>query len=133
MGILPACTTAVLAVFSSSSVSSRRRKGRRQTMPICKCGFDFAKARLDSVEYESYAAIPDDDYVDIIRSEAAILAEQDEPRRLDMIAEGVKRVGGIDVCPACGILYFSRPQRGAQDVEATWFRPLTGPPANGCT
>lgn len=102
-------------------------------MPICKCGFDVAKGRLDGVDIESFAVIPDGSYEEIIESEAATIAEQDEFRKLERIAEGVKRVGTIQVCPACGILCFSRPQGCAQDVEVTWFRPLTESPADGCT
>lgn len=97
-------------------------------MPICTCGFDFVRGQLDGVDIESYAAIPDDDYVDIIKSDAAALAEQDESRKLEMIGERATRVGTIKVCPTCGMLYFSRPMSCAQDAEITWYRPLTEPP-----
>jgi len=93
-------------------------------MSICKCGFNFCQASLDVTKYESYAAIPDDGYVDIIKSEAAIVAEQDESRSLEMIAEGVLRVGSIQICPSCGLFGFSRPQGDAEDVDFMWLRPL---------
>ncbi len=91
---------------------------------ICTCGFDFVKGQLDGVDIESYAAIPDDCYADIIQSEAAMAAEQDESRQLEMMAEGATRVGTIKVCPDCGMLCFSRPMSRAQSDDVAWFRPL---------
>ena len=90
----------------------------------CKCGFNFAEARLDGVAFESYAAIPDDEYVEIIQSEHAMLTETDEATKLDKIGEASLRIGTIQVCPVCGVLVFTRAPKMAHNPPVAWFGEL---------
>jgi hypothetical protein len=84
-------------------------------MPTCPCGFDFVKARLKDREFESYAVIHDEDYLEVIQEEVATHREPDETKRLERIAETSTRVGTLMVCPECGALLLSKPLRGEDD------------------
>jgi hypothetical protein len=81
-------------------------------MPICECGFNFAKARLRKQRVESYAAVRNRDWLKLVRKEQAILSERDSDKRLSMISDSSQWVGNLWRCPRCGAWLFLKPQQG---------------------
>ena len=81
-------------------------------MPICECGFDFAKARKKGQRIESYAAVRDREWLKLMRRERAILSERSAGKRLSMICRAADGVGSLMRCPRCGAWLFLKPQPG---------------------
>ncbi len=81
-------------------------------MPICECGFNFAKAHLKGQRIESYAAVRNRDWLKLMRKERAILSERDSDKRLPMISAAADWVGNLMRCPKCGAWLFLKPQQG---------------------
>ena len=98
-------------------------------MATCECGFSFAQAVLDGRDIESYAVVHDEDYQRVIDDELGIRSEADEDRKLALIAEGSTRVGSLHVCPECGALVLSKPQRSSTHGSFTVLRESSGPNA----
>jgi hypothetical protein len=96
-------------------------------MATCECGINFVQAALDGREIESYAVVHDEDYQRVIGDELAIRSEADEERRLALIAEVSTRVGSLHVCPECGALILSKPQRSSTHGSFTVLRESSGP------
>jgi hypothetical protein len=81
----------------------------------CKCGYDFAKAALKSIQegcekYESYAAIGDEDYRKFIKLESKALAAADKKAKLKFIARSAEFAGVVSICPNCSRLHFIKPK-----------------------
>ncbi len=93
------------------------------TIPICECGFDFAKAKLKRQRVESYAAIRDCDYARVMRRESAILSEHDHDKALALIADAAPLVGSFMRCPKCGTWLFIKPQHGTRHATMI-FKPV---------
>ena len=98
-------------------------------MATCECGFSFTQAVLDRRDIESYAVVHDEDYQRVIDDELAIRSEVDEERKLALIAEVSTRVGSLHVCPECGALVLSKPQRSSTHGSFTVLRESSGPNA----
>jgi hypothetical protein len=81
-------------------------------MPICECGFNFAKAHVKRQRIESYAAVRNRDWLKLMRKERAILSERDSDKRLSMICAAADWVGNLMRCPKCGAWLFLKPQQG---------------------
>jgi hypothetical protein len=81
-------------------------------MPICECGFNFAKAHLKKQRIESYAAVRNRDWLKLMRKERAILSERDSDKRLSMICAAGDWVGNLMRCPKCGNWMLLKPQQG---------------------
>jgi hypothetical protein len=81
-------------------------------MPICECGFDFAKAHLKGQRIESYAAVRDRDWLQLMRKEGGILSERNSDKRLSMICDCAQWVGNLMHCPKCGAWLCLKPQQG---------------------
>jgi len=91
-------------------------------MPICECGFNFAKASLKSQRIESYAAVRNCDWMKLMRKERAILSERDSDKRLSMICAVSDWVGNLMRCPKCGCWLLIKPQQGKAS-RAMLFKP----------
>ncbi len=91
-------------------------------MPMCECGFDYAKARLEGREVESYAVIHDDDYRRVVRKELAILEEQDKEKKARLIAHASQWVGSLMRCPECGACMFLPPGKNCEEHEFVLLR-----------
>jgi hypothetical protein len=89
-----------------------------RTMSICRCGFDFVKARLRGRRLESYAVIRDSDYESVVRKECAILSKRKLQDKLKLIAEAATWVGILERCPECGGWLLLKPQRGKKSPQA---------------
>ena len=97
-------------------------------MPICECGFNFAKARLKGRRIESYAAIRNRDYLKVMRKERVIFSEHKADRRLALIADAAEWVGNLMRCPDCGAWIFLKPQHGrASPIILLKPAPVTQP------
>jgi DNA-directed RNA polymerase subunit RPC12/RpoP len=81
-------------------------------MPLCECGFNFAKARVKGRRLESYAAVRDRDWLKLMRKESAILSERKADKRLAMIGDASRWVGNLMRCPKCGSWLFLKPAAG---------------------
>jgi hypothetical protein len=81
-------------------------------MPICECGFNFAKAHLKRQRIESYAVVHNSDWLKLMRKERAILLERDSDKRLSMICAAADWVGNLMRCPKRGTWILLRPQHG---------------------
>ncbi len=68
----------------------------------CRCGFDFAKARLKKRPLNSYVLLPEKRYQQTIRREYAITVEKNSDKRLRMIGRAAMLVGMLNQCPECG-------------------------------
>jgi len=85
-------------------------------MPICECGFNFAKANLKGQRFESYAVIRDDDYPKVMRKESAILSEHGRDKVLALISDAAQWVGSLMRCPKCGAWVFVKPHGRTRDA-----------------
>jgi len=81
-------------------------------MPICDCGFNFAKAHLKGRRLESYAAVRHRDWVKVMRKERAILSERRSAKRLALIGDAAQSVGSLMRCPECGVWLLVKPRQG---------------------
>jgi hypothetical protein len=79
-------------------------------MPICECGFNFAKALLKRQRIELYAVVRNRDWLKLIRKEQAILSERNSDKRLSMICAAADWVGNLMRCPKCGDWLFLKPK-----------------------
>lgn len=86
-------------------------------MPMCECGFDYAKARLEGREMESYAVIHDADYRRVVRKELAVLEEQDKEKKARLIANASQWVGSLMRCPECGAWMLLAPEKRSKEKE----------------
>ena len=90
-------------------------------MPICLCGFNFARAIIKGRRIESYAAIRNRDYMKVMRKERAILSERNAAKRIDLGADASQWVGNLMRCPECGDWTFLKP--GPRDSPIVRLKP----------
>ena len=86
--------------------------GELTFMPICQCGFDFAKAHVTGRSIESYAAVRNRDWLKLMHKERGILSEGKPDKRLGLIGAASQWVGCLERCPDCGAWLFLKPQKG---------------------
>lgn len=100
-------------------------------MPICECGFNYVKARIEGREVESYALIHDKDYRRVIKKEFAILSEKHKERQGKLIYNASRWVGSLVHCPECGAWMLSLPEKRDKALEFVTLRPVVNAIANG--
>jgi len=86
-------------------------------MPICECGFNYPKARLEGRELETYAVIRDKDYRRVIKKDFAAFSEKDKEKKLRLIANASQWVGSLLHCPECGAWMFLPPEKRCEEHE----------------
>ncbi len=86
--------------------------GELTFMPICQCGFNFAKAHATGRPIESYAAVRNSDWLKLMHKERRILSEGNPDKRLALIGAASQCVGSLERCPDCGAWLFLKPQKG---------------------
>jgi hypothetical protein len=99
----------MLAFYACSAGPLLRSVRRKEIMPHCNCGFDFAKAGRKRQPLVSYALIPDDGYEAAIRREHVIVVEKDPVKKSKMIAQAARSVGSLMKCPDCGAWLLTQP------------------------
>ena len=76
----------------------------------CRCGFDFAQAKIHSrPQFESYAVINDRDYLTFIRLESEALGIADEETALGALAKSSEYAGSMLECPKCSTVLLVPP------------------------
>lgn len=77
----------------------------------CRCGFNFAKARLLNGKhaYESFALVNDKDYRRFLRAEMKVLQAPDNASKSAAIARCAKYVGTVMKCPRCSRIGIADP------------------------
>ncbi len=93
--------------------------------PKCKCGFDFAKARVNGHRLESYAVIRDREYQTVLRKECVILSEKDAQRKMALIGQAAEGIGSLVLCPECGAWLFTQPRRRGRTMPTAILIPAS--------
>jgi hypothetical protein len=94
-------------------------------MPICECGFNWAKARLEGRDLESFAVIRDRDYRRVVKKEFAILSEKDKEKKGKLLFNASQWVGSLMHCPECGAWMFLPPEKRSELHEFILLKPAT--------
>lgn len=94
-------------------------------MPKCECGFNYAKARLDGRDLESYAVIRDKDYRRVVKKELEYLSERDKEKKGRLLFSTSRWVGSLKQCPECGTWMFLPPEKRSKEHDFTWLRPAS--------
>ena len=101
-------------------------------MPTCACGFNYAKARIEGREVESYAVIHDADYRRVVKKEHAILSEKDKEKKLRLIATASQWVGSLIHCPDCGAWMLLGPEKRSKDHQFIILKPVNRRGTRAC-
>jgi hypothetical protein len=92
-------------------------------MPICECGFNYFKARLEGRDIESYAVIHDKDYRRVINKELAYRSEKDKEKKGKLLFNTSRWVGSLVHCPECGAWMLSLPEKRDKELDCVTLRP----------
>lgn len=93
-------------------------------MPVCECGFNYAKARLEGREVDSYAVIHDADYRRVVKKELANLSEKDKERQGRLLANASQWVGSLTLCPDCGAWMLLPPYKRSKEHQFILLNPV---------